>query len=209
MENSNKDENTGRPYDNSNKKTKRIILAVFCAMLVFMIICLMIPRFQEMRKEEEETYNNSFHDTYAEGFDIKNYEEYMSLDRSFMYYDGTGIGSGVIEENLNSFNPGVTVIYRMINALIDGDVKAYNECLGDGVEKLEYFTQQQIYKISLTSKVSDSGAYEFTLSYKIHENNGSYRIDIGSDESRSSTITVSNVSGKYLVESMRGIVYGK
>lgn len=205
----NQEKNMDRSCGSSNKKAKMIILVIFGAMLVFMIICLLTPRFQKLKKEEEETYNNSFHDTYAEDFDIKDYEEYMSLDRSFMYYDGTGIGSGVIEENLNSFNPGVTVIYRMINALIDGDVNAYNECLGESVEKLEHFTQQQIYKISLTSQVSDSGAYEFTLSYKIHENNGSYRIDIGSDESRSSTVTVSNVSGKYLVESMNNIAYRK
>ena len=133
----------------------------------------------------------------------------LALDRTFMYYDGTGIGSGLVEGNLNEYNPGVTVIYNMLNALIEGDVDAYNALLGADMEKKDSFTQQQIYKISITNKSKSgvNGTYEFTVDYKIHENNGSYRTDMGSDMYRPLAVTVSNVSGKYLIESMSGIIY--
>ena len=97
----------------------------------------------------------------------------------------------------------------MLNALIEGDVATYNALLGEGVEKKDSFTQQQLYKITITNKSTRSadGSYEFTVDYKIHENNGSYRTDMGSDMYRPLAVTVSNKSGKYLIESMAGIIY--
>lgn len=199
----------------SNKKTKRTIIIVFASMLVFMIVCLMIPGLTQYSfkgsdiKDPTENNNYYFCEPYEEGFDILKYEEYLALDRTIMYYDGTGIGSGVVEGNLNEYNPGVTVIYNMLIALIEGDVDAYNSLLGEGVEKKDDFTQQQIYKITITNKSASSteGSYEFTVDYKIHENNGSYRRDMGSDEYRPLSVTVSNKSGKYLIEDMKGIIY--
>ena len=97
----------------------------------------------------------------------------------------------------------------MLNALIEGDVDTYNSLLGEGIEKMESFTQQQLYKITITNKSTSSaeGSYEFTVDYKIHENNGSYRTDMGSDEYRPISVTVSNKSGKYLIEKMSGVIY--
>ena len=198
----------------SMKKTKRTIIIVFASMLAFMIICLAIPGLTQYSRQgevkdpnEDNTY--VFCEPYEEGFNILEYEEYVALDRNIIYRDGTGIESGLVEGNLNEYNPGVTVIYNMLNALIEGDVDAYNALLGDGVEKKDSFTQQQIYKITVTNKTksSNDGSYEFTVDYKIHENNGSYRTDMGSDMYRPLSITVSNKSGKYLIESMSGIIY--
>lgn len=198
----------------STKKTKRTIIIAFASMLAFMIICLTIPGLTQYGRQEEikdpnEDNSYFFCEPYEKDFDILEYEEYLGLDRTVMYYDGTGIGSGLVEGNLNEYNPGVTVIYNMLNALIEGDVEAYNSLLGENMEKKESFTQQQIYKISITnkSKSSSDGTYEFTVDYKIHENNGSYRKDMGSDMYRPLAITVSNVSGQYLIESMSGIIY--
>ena len=198
----------------STKKTKRTIIIVFASMLAFMIICLAIPGLTQYSRQEEvkdpnENNNYYFCEPYDDNFDILKYDEYLALDRTIMYYDGTGIGSGLVEGNLNEYNPGVTVIYKMLNALVEGDVDTYNSLLGEGVEKKDSFTQQQIYKITITnkSKSSTNGSYEFTVDYKIHENNGSYRTDMGSDMYRPLAVTVSNKSGKYLIESMAGIIY--
>ena len=199
----------------STKKTKKTIIIVFCSMLAFMIICLCIPGLTSWslnnNEVEDPNKNNNYYfcEPYEDGFDILEYEEYLSLDRTIMYYDGTGIGSGVVEGNLNEYNPGVTVIYNMLNALIEGDVATYNALLGEGVEKKDSFTQQQLYKITITNKSTSSadGSYEFTVDYKIHENNGSYRTDMGSDEYRPLSVTVSNKSGKYLIEKMSGVIY--
>ena len=210
----NKNDIENNDVEVSTKKTKRTIIIVFASMLAFMIICLMIPGLTQYGRQNEvkdPNEDNSYYfcEPYEEGFDILEYEEYMGLDRTFMYYDGTGIGSGLVEGNLNEYNPGVTVIYNMLNAHIEGDVDAYNALLGADMEKKDSFTQQQIYKISITNKSKSgvNGTYEFTVDYKIHENNGSYRTDMGSDMYRPLAVTVSNVSGKYLIESMSGIIY--
>lgn len=217
--NNNLEDNKTDIQDNSlelsTKKTKKTIIIVFCSMLVFMIICLCIPGLTSWSvnngEVDDPNKNNNYYfcEPYEDGFNILEYEEYLSLDRTIMYYDGTGIGSGVVEGNLNEYNPGVTVIYNMLNALIEGDVDTYNSLLGEGVEKMESFTQQQLYKITITNKSTSSaeGSYEFTVDYKIHENNGSYRTDMGSDEYRPLSVTVSNKSGKYLIEKMSGVIY--
>ena len=198
----------------STKKTKRIIIIVFSCMFAFMVLCLLIPGFQNLsfanKEIKDPTEDNTyiFYEPYEEGFDIFKYEEYMLLDRTIMYYDGTGIGTGVVEGNLNEFNPGVTVIYQMLQAAMRGDVDGYNACFGEDIEKKQDFTQQQIYKVTITnkSKSSTDGTYVFTVDYKIHENNGTFRQDMGSDEFRPLTVTVSNKSGKYLIEQMSGVI---
>lgn len=198
----------------TGKRNKKIIIGVFLIMLVFMMLCLLIPEIKNLKEQNDikdptESNNYVFAEPYEEGFDILKYDEYLKLDRNIMYYDTTGIGSGVVDDNLNEFNPGVTVIYNMINALIKGDEKAYNACLGDDVDKSYGFTQQQIYNVKITNKssASSSSSYEFTVEYKIHENNGTYRRDMGSDEFRPLTVTVSNTSGEYKIEIMKGIIY--
>ena len=124
-ENKNDIENTD--VEVSTKKTKKTIIIVFASMLAFMIICLTIPGLTQYGRQGEvkdpnEENSYYFCEPYEKGFDILEYDEYMGLDRTIMYYDGTGIGSGLVEGNLNEYNPGVTVIYNMLNALIEGDV---------------------------------------------------------------------------------------
>lgn len=218
MDNNFEDKNIiteGEDILDSTKKTKRIIIIVFSCMFVFMVLCLLIPGLTQYSLRDKEvkdpTEDNTyiFCEPYEEGFDIFKYEEYMLLDRTVMYYDGTGIGTGVVRGNLNEFNPGVAVIYEMLDAAICGDVDRYNACFGEKIEKKQDFTQQQIYKITITnkSKSSTEGSYVFTVDYKIHENNGTLRTDMGSDEFRPLSITVSNKSGKYLIEKMSGVIY--
>lgn len=210
----NKNEIEKNSAEMSIKKTKKTIIIVFASMLVFMIICLAIPGLTQYGRKSEvkdpnEDNTYTFCEPYEEGFNILEYDEYIGLDRNIIYRDGTGLESGLVEGNLNEYNPGVTVIYNMLNALIEGDVDTYNSLLGEGVEKKESFTQQQLYKITITnkSKSSTDGTYEFTVDYKIHQNNGSYRTDMGSDMYRPLSITVSNKSGKYLIENMSGVIY--
>ena len=98
-----------------------------------------------------------------------------------------------------------------IAGIIDGDVEAYNECMGVGVPDEDGFTQQQIYDIKITKKGQSSqytkdgklyNQYEFILEYKIQENNGTFRRDMGSDVSKPQYFVIADMSGEMCVENI-------
>ncbi len=203
-----------------NKQLKRNILIVFAAMLAFMLICIAIPGFVDLNsilgsegeKDEEETLNIVFSDIPEDGFDILKYKKYLDQDRYFYYYDpDTGVTTTVNKKDIKKYGDGFEVIYKMVNALIEGDVEAYNECMGMGVPDEDGFTQQQIYDIKITKKgqssqYTDDGKlynqYEFILEYKIQENNGTFRRDMGSDVSKPQYLVIADLSGEMCIENI-------
>lgn len=191
------------------KKTKIIIISIFAAMVVFMICCLLIPGFLNMSafeetKNSDERVQYIFHDPYPESFNIMTYDEYKRLDRGFYYLDeSTGQTNELTREDLQDYNPGVTVLYNMFDAIIAGNEKAYNNLISDNIEPKGAFTQQQVYKIHVTSidnRDSKSDGYYFKVEYQIHENNGTFRTDIGSDMAKIQYFTIKKIDGKYLID---------
>ena len=102
-----------------------------------------------------------------------------------------------------------------MTSAIAGDHDAYNDCfskeylLTNGYA--DEFTMQKIYgiviqKYSVTAKSGDGGIYNeyvYTLDYKIMENDGTLRRDIGSDMSRTQYITVTDRTGEYKIDRIR------
>lgn len=193
------------------KKTKIIIISVFACMLTFMLCCLLIPGFLNMsafedKKNSDERVQYIFHDPYPDSFNIMTYDGYMNLDRGFYYLDdSTGQTSELTREDLVDYNAGVTVLYNMFDAMIAGNSKAYNALLSDKLEPKGDFTQQQVYKIHVTSidnRDTVSDGYNFKVEYQIHENNGTFRTDIGSDMAKIQYFTIRKIDGKYLIDSI-------
>ena len=66
---------------------------------------------------------------------------------------------------------------------------------------------QKLYNIKITrmseEDVSENGQnytkYEFILEYMIHQNNGTFRTDIGSDASKKQYITLTDRTGELLI----------
>lgn len=204
------------------KKLRRNILIAFAAMLAFMGICFSLPNvinLNELLGNQKVPDKNEgsgtrrpivFSPPKEPGFDIFEYEEYMGLDRNIYMCDpNSGVTESVLPSKVQNYGDGFKVIYSMINAVIEGDVEAYNSLMGKREEKKEDFTQQQLYNIKITkatisSERGDNGViynkYSFYLEYMIHENNGSFRRDIGSDEIKKQYIVVTNQSGNFLVD---------
>lgn len=193
------------------KKTKIIIISIFAAMLVFMLCCLLIPGFLNMsaleeKKNSDERVQYIFHDPYPETFNILTYDEYKNLDRGFYFLDdSTGQTSELTREDLVDYNAGVNVLYNMFEAIIAGDADAYNALLSENIESKKDFTQQQVYKIHVTSidnrDIKNDG-YNFKVEYQIHENNGTFRTDIGSDMAKIQYFTIRKINGVYLIDSI-------
>ena len=187
-----------------SRTTKTIIIAIFVAALILVGIYAIVPSFFGETDEEYETYPpvhpSKLHDTKEEGFDIMEYEEYLSLNRNIMYIDG-GVRISIDEDDVTEYGEQFRLAYDIIGYLIAGDVDAYNSVVADDLKK-ESFTQQQLYAISLQKASSNEGeSYEHVVrvEYKIHENNGTYINNIEPDAMRYQLYCMERVNGNLKV----------
>ena len=195
----------------SVKRTKTIIISIFAGMIIFMLCCLLIPGLLDMstfeeKKNSDERVQYIFHEPYPANFNIMSYEEYKNLDRGFYYHDdATGQTNELLREDLVDYNAGVTVLYNMFEAIIAGDNDAYNALFSDKFKPVGEFTQQQVYKIyvvGIDNRDSSKEGYNFKVEYQIHENNGTFRTDIGSDMAKIQYFNIKLIDGKYLIDSI-------
>ncbi len=143
-------------------------------------------------------------ETYPEDFDIMEYEEYMGLDRNIYHDDKqTGVMQSVAYENAYAHGESFVLLYDVILAIIEGDNTEYNSYMGDERLKKGEFTQQQLYDIIISpyssSESNGNEEHVYKVSYRIHENNGTYRNTIGCDVSRPQYFYIDNSTGNLKV----------
>ncbi len=131
--------------------------------------------------------------------------EYLELNRRIYHCDErSGLTEELTEKNLTNYGPAAAVLCDMINAVIAGNADAYNELFSEnyykGHDPEPPFTMQRIYDIKFTkvSETTVSGEkgkytqYEYEVEYKISRNDGLFRTDIGSDESKKQYFVLSD-----------------
>ena len=198
----------------SPKKKVKIIIASLIGALVLCVVLIGVLDSVDTGKGagERETLPPIdewlLHETYDEDFDIMQYEEYLNLDRNiYLNNKSAGVMQSISEDDRDLYGEGFAVIYRVITAINEGDHTAYNGYMGAKHLKKGEFTQQQIYSISIVpereERVSKDGVsydeYIFTVTYRIHENNGTYRNTIESDVSRPQIFIVNDSTGEFKV----------
>ena len=127
--------------------------------------------------------------------DILENNAYLSLDRS-VYYMDYGTGEALTAENYQKLGVASEFFYRYFESIILGDVSAYRSMLTDDYidefDPPEEFTMQMLYDIQVNQSHSASSSenngetvnvYHFAVTYKIFENNGTFRRDIASNQS--------------------------
>lgn len=132
--------------------------------------------------------------------DILKDEEYLALDRTVSYSNGT---TKLGDVDLNTI-PGCSVIRQYLDAMINGNAEKYNSLFTDEYyqnekhKPLDKIPQQRIYNILVTMKQPPhtytsselKGKYTgitrhfFTVEYCIQYNTGTVRGDIPSDASK-------------------------
>lgn len=239
MNQENQQANIPRSAREQTKKLKKIIIITFCIMVAFVLVYFIFSAFfydslvqtlsgyfpwindilNDGAKNEYQgnDFTNIF---YPIDYDhnIMKDKEYLALDRSVYYYASSDqYGSVVVldESNCDKQAMGVTLLYNMVDAIIAGDVDAYNACFSDyyfehkGIEPDPGFTMTQLYDIKITNmgqkkvsdkKLGDYTQYEFVLQYSIHKNNGTFRSDIGSDKNAANYIVITDRNGELLIE---------
>ncbi|MBO7310708.1 MAG: hypothetical protein J6U86_04875 [Clostridia bacterium] len=198
---------------NAKKRAKKnllIAIAIICALIVLLLIAsIIIDSIQEKNDITEIDY-----DFYPADYneDIFNDQEYTQLiNGGFIEYTDstTNLTIGINRETAKEHGDTVEFIVEMIYDIIYGDHISYNKNFSDAYYKsnspLNTFTMQKIYDVKITyiSEESESNytKYLYCLEYKIYENNGTFRRDIG-EGSKKQYVTISNANGELLIDSI-------
>ena len=214
-----------RQAQESTRKLKRRMIAVIICLAVFAVIAIpLISYLDNLEKqqsvEELESKKEStiiFYEPEWE-LDIMKEPAYLALDRTVYYSDTQyGITVALDQKNINNYGPAVEVLNRMIQYIINGDADGYNLLLSENyLENNDFeapFTMQQLYDIKL-SKIQETNVdgrymqYEFEVEYRIRNNNGTFRTDIGSHEIKKQYIILSDsTSNDVLIDQILGYNY--
>ena len=196
----------------ATRKLKRRMLIVIAGMVAFAVVAIFLIRVLDGVSVggNEETDGPSMlpHGNFYE----PDYEcnimldpEYLDLNRRIYHHnEKTGEMEELTEKTLNNYGPAAVVLCDMIDAVIAGNCDAYNDLFSDNYyanhEPEAPFTMQRVYDIKLT-KVDEKTVqgekgkytqYEYEVEYKINRNDGLFRTDIGSDESKKQYFVLSD-----------------
>ncbi len=203
--------------ENVKKKTdpKKMVRIIIISMIGALVLCALLIwglesslRVDGERETLPPVDPSKLHETKDEDFDIMEYDEYLAFDRSiYLNNKSSGVIQSVGEDDCDLHGEGFSVMYRVIVAINGGDHVTYNRYMGKNELKKNKFTQQQIYDIEIvpqsSGSVSEDGAsyneYVFKVTYRIHENNGSYRNTIESDVSRPQYFVINDSTGEFKV----------
>lgn len=193
------------------KKVKIIIASMIGALILCILLAWLIDVITNKKGEyiaPPPVDPLKLHETKDEDFDIMEYEEYLNLNRNVYRNDrDTGVSESIDEDNCTLYGQPFEVMYRVIRAINEGDHVVYNYYVGESSLKKQPFTQQQIYDIVIvpysyervTEESFSYDQYIFKVTYKIHENNGTFRNNIVSDVSRPEYYYINNKTGEFKV----------
>lgn len=218
-------EEQSRQARESTKRLKRRMIIVIVCLAVFTVIAVPLISFLDGletagKQEEIETKKEStiiFHTPDWE-LDIMRDPGYLALNRTIYYCDSQyGLTVALDQKNQNDFGPAVVVLSRMVDLIIKGDADGYNQLLSSNYfennDPEPPFTMQQLYDIKFTKirETETSGGYtqyEFEVEYRIRNNNGTFRTDIGDGESKKQYFILSDSTGKdVLIDQILGYQY--
>ena len=218
------EEQSRQARESTRKLKQRMVIVIIC-LAVFTVIAIPLISFldnleKQQSVEELESKKEStiiFFEPNWE-LDIMKDPAYLALDRTVYYNDVQyGITVALDQKNVNKYGPAVEVLNQMIQFIIAGDADGYNQLLSvNYLENNDFeppFTMQQLYDIRI-SKVQETivngeyTQYEFELEDRIRNNDGTFRTDIGSDESKRQYVILSNsTSNDVLIDQILGYKY--
>ena len=214
-------EEQSRAARESTRRLKRNMIIVLVCMVAFVVVAIpiinILDRLQSDASEEEttkQTGNFFIPATPDYEYDIMQDEEYLQLNRRIYHCDErSGLTEELTDKNIGGYGPAARVLREAINAIIAGDADAYNSLFSDNYyannEPESPFTMQRLYDIKITKvnetiKSGEKGKYtqyEYEVEYKIRLNDGTFRVDIGHDESKKQFFILSDsVTGDVLID---------
>lgn len=191
------------------KKIKKIMIIVLSVMLA---LCALYGALSAVTYLLEPEYSETSYEDYRffEADYNKNILEdklYLSLNRN-IYFERLGNENVLTEENAIGISVAADLFYDYFDCLVKGDYQNYSsfftqECLNSKNFTLpERFTMQGIYDVHINMYRSDVIDEEsstvreiYEVSYRIFENNGTFRSDILPDETRTLVFEINITKG--------------
>ena len=150
----------------------------------------------------------------AEKFTYPHYDEditadavYMELDRRIHLRRGPETVALESAEDAALHSEAVAFLARYFEIVMAGDADAYNSLFTDTYYKstlpFQRFSPQKIYDIVLQEAELDEDegdSYVYYVSYAIHDNDGTFRRDVGSDASRVLVFTLVREDGTLKID---------
>ena len=177
--------------EKQKKNTRKILWILGGILLVFLVAIAALS--QLIPKDEQKDEKIKFYPVTDEN--IFENSQYVSQNRTVYYCDNSSGYEHVTpinEDNRTEYSAEVIFAEAYLNTVILGDeISLRQMCAQSYLEKnpIPDFTQQKLYDLCIyphqTETLQDgSRLVTFKLMYKILENNGTYRRDVGSNGAR-------------------------
>lgn len=207
-------------YAAQRLRSKRIIIIAIMVSIVFVVAYFAITAIINANSDDTTPSRPIFFYMADWEKDIMEDEKYLALDRSVYFYD-TRRNEKISISDENSvdvsqdYRAGVELLREYVRYAINGNHEAINDMFSDayfaaGYKEKKAFTMQQIYDICITnirlSATEENGktyqSYEFWLEYRIRENNGTFRSDVGSDGAKPEMFIITDRNGDVKIDAI-------
>lgn len=223
MNSQGKSVNKDSRYDAQRLRSKRIVIISLIVSIVFIGAYFVINAIINYDSGEKPPVQPIFFYEADWQKDIMKDPKYLELDRDIYYEDiRRNEKTTLTDENVASvsqdYKVGVNLLRKYVRYVIKGNHKAINMMFSDayyaaGYESKEAFTMQQLYDICITncqlSMITENGQthqrYELWLEYKIRENNGTFRNDMGSDGKKPEYFIITDRNGDVKIDAIMQI----
>lgn len=175
------------------KKNIRLVLLILGGIVLMSILALLLLNWLLPEKESPPQKDIYFYPV-VEGNIFEN-PDYLALNR-FVYYcddpSGYGLTTQITDDDRETFDIKVRFAETYLNMLILGDSRGLELMCSQNYLKensISDFTQQMVYESYIyyhSSEMQQDGSklVTYRLNYKIYQNNGTYRRDVGSDSAK-------------------------
>ncbi len=188
------------------KKIVIIVLSLFVALVAIYgvlsaVTYLLEPEYSDVSYEDYRFFEADYNKNILEE------KLYLALNRN-IYFERMGSENVLTQENAIGISLAADLFYNYFDCLIKGDYQNYSsfftqECLASSNFTLpERFTMQGIYDVHINLYRSDVADEEsnavreiYEVSYRIFENNGTFRNDILPDETRTLVFEINITDG--------------
>ena len=174
----------------NQKMRKKLITVILIAVgvIALLIGILLIIKAVNENNGEFTLFDNYFYPTH--NGDIFEYADYLELRPDVIFYCEDPDGRGRTTDNVEDFPVEALYLRDFLEMMMHADVDAYNNCFNEiyykNHKRQTAFSQQMIYaaEIRFANDEKASGGERtvtYYLCYKLFENDGSLRRDVGSD----------------------------
>ncbi len=196
------------------KKAVKLIFAGVAAVIAVLLVVLgVLSLLNDNLEEEKFDFTASNGDIYFFPADYNanpaDDPAYMAKERRVWFEDDGGVGY-FLDEADGKTNTVRALFYNYFQSLVKGDATSHSSYLSKAYKEnfvvQERFTPQKVHTVNVKFNQGETrdgvALWHYQVSYKIYENNGTYRSDIGSETARVMNFEIVYENDSYKINSI-------